>query len=47
MDELLANSGDPNQMLHSVASNQGLHCLPATRLEVSSLQWVKFDMSAD
>ena len=33
MDELFANSGDPDQML------LGLHCLPVTRLGVSSLQW--------
>ena len=41
MVELFANSGDPDQMLLSVASGLGLHCLPVTRLGVSSLQWVK------
>ena len=41
MVELFANSGDPDQMLHSAASDQGLHCLPVTHLGVSSLQWVK------
>ena len=41
MVEIFANSGDPDQMLHSVASDPGLHCLPVTRLGVSSLQWVK------
>ena len=30
--------GDPDQC--SVASDLGLHCLPVTRLWVSSLQWV-------
>ena len=30
MVELFANSGDPNQMLHSAASDLGLHCLPIT-----------------
>ena len=30
MVELFANSGDPDQMLHSVASDLGLHCLPIT-----------------
>ena len=30
MDKLFANSGDPDQMLHSVASDLGLHCLPIT-----------------
>ena len=28
MAKLLANSGDPDQMPHSAASDQGLHCLP-------------------
>ena len=41
MVELFANSGDPDQMPHSVESDLGLHCLPVTRLGVSSLQWVK------
>ena len=41
MVELFANSGDPDQTPLSVASDQGLHCLPSTRLGVSSLQWVK------
>ena len=39
--ELFANSGDPDQTLHSVASGLGLHCLPITLLGVSRLQWVK------
>ena len=42
MDELFANSRDPDQMLHSVASDLGLHCLPITHLGVSRLQWVKY-----
>ena len=41
MVELFANSGDPDQMPHSVASDLGLHCLPNTHLGVSRLQWVK------
>ena len=41
MVELCANSGDPDQMPHSVASDLGLHCLPVTLLGVSRLQWVK------
>ena len=41
MDELFANSGDPDQMSHSAASDLGLHCLPNTLLGVSRLQWVK------
>ena len=28
--KLFANSGDPDQMPHSVASELGLHCLPIT-----------------
>ena len=31
--ELFANSGDPDQMPHSVLSNLGLHCLPVTLLK--------------
>ena len=41
MVELFANSGDPDQTPRSAASDQGLHCLPVTRLGVFSLQWVK------
>ena len=41
MVELFANSGYPDQTLHSVASHLGLHCLPGTFLGVSRLQWVK------
>ena len=38
---LFANSGDPDQTLHSAASDLGLHCLPNTLLGISQLQWVK------
>ena len=41
MAKLFANSGDPDQMPHSAASDLGLHCLPFTLLGVSRLQWVK------
>ena len=41
MAKLFANSGDPDQMPHSVASDLGLHYLPITLLRVSRLQWVK------
>ena len=42
MVELFANSGEPDQMPHSVASDLGLHYLPITLfIGVSSLQWVK------
>ena len=40
MAELFLNSGVPDQMPRSaenVAFDLGLHCLPVTRLEVSSL----------
>ena len=40
MVKLFANSGDPDQMLHSAASDLSLHCLPITLLGVSRLQWV-------
>ena len=40
MIELFANIGDPDQTLHSVASDLGLHCLPITLLGVSRQQWV-------
>ena len=41
MAKLFANSGDPDQMPHSAASDLGLHCLPVTLLRVARLQWVK------
>ena len=41
MVALFANSGDPDQMLHSAASDLDLHCLPITRFGVSRLQWIK------
>ena len=34
MVELFGNSGDPDQTLHSEASDLGLHCLPITLLGV-------------
>ena len=37
---LFANSGDSDQMTHSVVSDMGLHCLPITLLEVFRLKWV-------
>ena len=41
MDKLFANSGDPDQMPHSAASDHSLPCLSVTLLGVSPLQWVK------
>ena len=35
MAKLFANSGDPDQMLHSAASDLGQHSLPITLLGVS------------
>ena len=35
---LFANTGDPDQMPHSAASDLGLHCLPITHLGVSRLK---------
>ena len=46
MVELFANSGDPDQTMHSAKSDLGLHCLPVTRLGVSSLQGLRAN-SAD
>ena len=43
MVELFANSGDPDQMPHSVASDLGLHCLPISLLGVSILQSPRSD----
>ena len=41
MVELFANIGDPDQTLHSAASDLDLHYLPNTLLGISRLQWVK------
>ena len=41
MAQIFANSGDPDQMPHSVASDLGLHCLAITLSEVFQLQLVK------
>ena len=41
MGKLYANSEDPDQTLHSVASDLGLHCLQVTLLGISRLQCVK------
>ena len=41
MVKLFANSGDPHQTLHSVASDLGQHCLSITLLRVSRLKLVK------
>ena len=35
MAKLFANSGDPDQMLHSATSDLGLHCVLITFLQVS------------
>ena len=36
-----ANSGDPDQTLHSAASDPGLHRLPITLLQVSDYDGLK------
>ena len=41
MAKLFANSGDPDQMLHSAESDLGLHYLSFTFLGVYRLKWVK------
>ena len=45
MAKLFANSGDPDQMPYSAASDLGLHCLPINLLRVFWLQWVKSMLS--
>ena len=40
MANIFANSGDPDQMPHSVVSDLSLHCLPLTLLGVSRLKWI-------
>ena len=35
-----ANRVEPDQMLHSAASDLGLHCLPITLSRLSRLKWV-------
>ena len=35
MAKVFANSGIPDQMPHSVASDLGLHCLPITLYRIS------------
>ena len=35
-----ANSVDPDQLPHSVVSDQGLHCLPMSLLWDARLKWV-------
>ena len=40
MAKVITNRGDPDQTLHSTASDLGLHCLPFTFFRVSTLKWV-------
>ena len=40
MAKLFANSEEPDQMPHSVASDLSLHCMLTTLLGVSRLKWV-------
>ena len=46
MTRLFANSGDPDQMPRSAASDLGIYYLPVTRLPVSRLQWVKISIAS-
>ena len=39
--EFNSNSVDPDQMLHSAASDLGLHCLPMFDLQDIRLKWIK------
>ena len=47
MAKLVANSGDPDQMPCSAASDLSLLCLPSTLLWVSRLQWVNGDLKPE
>ena len=40
MSELNANSVDPDQTPHSVASDLGLYCLPKSLLLGARLKWI-------
>ena len=42
--ELNAKSVNPDQMLHSVASDLGLHCLPMSLLSDARLIWVNLQI---
>ena len=46
MDKLFAKNGDPDQRLHSAASDLGLHCLPITFLRDSRLQWISLSLNS-
>ena len=46
MAKLFANSGEPDQTMHSAVSDLGLHCLPSTLLRVSRLQRVNYLLTA-
>ena len=39
-----ANSGDPNQTPHSVASDLGLHCLPMSHKKDARHIWVQMQL---
>ena len=39
-----ANSGDPDQTPHSVASDLGLHCLPMSHKKDARHIWVKMQL---
>ena len=41
ISEFIANSVDPDQTLHTVASDLGLHCLPMSLLWDAWHKWVK------
>ena len=41
-----ANSADPDQIPHSLASDLGLQCLPITLLGVTRLKWVNLSTMA-
>ena len=44
IENSVANSGDPDQTLHSAASGLGLHCLPMSYRKDARLKWVNIIM---
>ena len=42
-----ANSGYPDQTPRSVASDQGLHCLPMSHKKEAMLIWIKSEVRGE
>ena len=46
-ERTFCNSGDPDQMPHTVASDLGMHCLPMSHKKDARLIWVKPKQSSN